>query len=99
MYGKNDQKCGSSDDWFLHHDNASVHTALSVQQFLAEKQHDGYPSSSLFTKPCAMRLFLFLRMKGQMKGKRFADVSDVKKKTLEDLNNISTEEFQNCFQQ
>ena len=31
--------------------------------------------------------------------KRFADVSEVKKKTLEGLNNISTEEFQKCFQQ
>jgi len=25
----------SSGDWFLHHDNAPAHTALSVQQFLA----------------------------------------------------------------
>jgi len=33
-----------------------------------------------------------------MKGKRFADISEVKKKTLEVLNNISTEEFQKCFQ-
>jgi hypothetical protein len=30
-------------------------------------------------------------MKGQMKGKRFPDVSEVKKKTLEFLNNISIE--------
>ena len=42
---------------------------------------------------------LFPRMKCQMKGKRFADVSKVKKKMLEVLNNISTEEFQKCFQQ
>jgi len=50
----------SSSDWFLHHDNAPAHTALSVQQFLGRKQHDGYPSSSLFTRPCAMRLFSVL---------------------------------------
>ena len=43
--------------------------------------------------------FLFPRIKGQIKGKYFADVSEVKKKTLEVLNNISTEEFQKCFQQ
>jgi len=30
---------------------------------------------------------------------RLADVSEVKKKTPEVLNNISTEEFQKCFQQ
>jgi hypothetical protein len=28
----------SSGDWFLHHDNAPAHTALSVQQFLAKKE-------------------------------------------------------------
>jgi len=38
-------------------------------------------------------------MKGQMKGKCFADVSEVKKKTLEAFNNINMEEFQKCFQQ
>jgi len=43
--------------------------------------------------------FLFRSMKDQMKRKRFADVSEVKKKTLKVLKNISTEEFQKCFQQ
>jgi hypothetical protein len=38
-------------------------------------------------------------MKRQMKGKSFADVSEVKKKTLEVLDNMSTEEFQKRFQQ
>jgi hypothetical protein len=39
-------------------------------------------SSSLFTRPYAMRLFPFPRIKGQMKGKCFDYVSKVKKKTL-----------------
>ena len=51
-------------------------------------------SSFLFARPCAMRLFpVPPRMKGQMKGKRFADVSEVKKKTLKVLNNISSEKI------
>jgi len=37
-------------------------------------------------------------MKGQMKGKHFADVSKVKKNMLE-VSNISNEEFQKRFQQ
>jgi len=41
--------------------------------------------------PCDF--FLFPRMKAQKKGKRFADVREVKKKTLEVLNNISTEKI------
>jgi hypothetical protein len=56
-----------------------------------------HPPYSLDLATCAF--FLFPRMKRHMKGKRFADVSNVKNKTLEVLNNISTEEFQKCFHQ
>jgi hypothetical protein len=55
-----------------------------------------HPPYSPDLAPCDF--FLFPRMKSQMKEKRFADVSKVKKKTLEVLNNISTEEFHKCFQ-
>jgi hypothetical protein len=41
--------------------------------------------------PCDF--FLFPRMKGQKKGKGLADVREVKKKTLEVSNNISTEKI------
>ena len=50
-----------------------------------------HPPSSPDLAPCDF--FLFFRMKGQMKGKSFADVREVKKKTLEVLNNISTEKI------
>ena len=33
----------SSGDWFLHHDNAPAHTALSVQQFLAKNNMMVFP--------------------------------------------------------
>ena len=56
-----------------------------------------HPPYSPDLAPC--EFFLFRRMKCQMKGKRFADVKEVKKKTLEVLKNISTEEFQKCYQQ
>ena len=56
-----------------------------------------HPPYSPDLAPCDS--FLFTRLKGQMKGKRLADVSEVRKKTLEVLNNLSTEEFQKCFQQ
>jgi len=89
----------SSGNWFLHHDNAPAHTALSVQQFLAKNNMTviHHPPYSPDLAPCDF--FLFSHMKRQMKGKRFADVSEVKKKTLGVLNNFRTEEFQKCFQQ
>jgi hypothetical protein len=56
-----------------------------------------HPHSSLDLAP--YNFLLFPHMKCQKKRKYFADVSKVKKKSLEVLNNISTEEFQKCFQQ
>ena len=50
-----------------------------------------HPPNSPDLAPCDF--FLFPRMKSQKKGKRFADAREVKKKTLEVLNNISTEKI------
>jgi hypothetical protein len=52
-------------------------------------------SSFLFTRPCARRLFPVASYKRPEERETFADVREVKKKTLEDLN--STEKFQKCF--
>jgi len=89
----------SSSDWFLHHNNAPARTALSVQQFLAKNNMTVIPRPPYSPDLVPCNFFPFPHMKGQMKGKRFADTSRVKKKTLEVLKNISTEEFQKCFQQ
>jgi len=50
-----------------------------------------HPPYSPYLAPCDF--FLLPRMKGQKKGKRFSDIREVKKKTLEVLNNISTEKI------
>ena len=72
---------------------------MHVQQFWAKNNMTVIPHPSYSPEPAPCHFFLFPRMKGQMKGKRFADVSEVKKKTVDVLKNISTEEFQKCFQQ
>jgi len=66
-----------------------------VQQFLAKKKNMiviPHPPYSPDLVQCDF--FLFPHKKGQMKGKRFADVSEVQKKVLDILNNITTEEVQ-----
>ncbi|KOC64953.1 hypothetical protein WH47_04542 [Habropoda laboriosa] len=37
-------------------------------------------------------------MKRDMKGKHFADVAEVKKKTTETLSSITKDEFKQCFE-
>ena len=50
-----------------------------------------HPPYSPDLAPCDFSLFP--RMKGQKKGKRFADFREVRKKTPEVLNNVSTEKI------
>ena len=71
--------------------------ALSVKQFLTQNSmteliHSPYSPD---LTPCDF--FLFPRIKKVLKGKRFADVEEVKKKTTETLKGITLQEFQDCF--
>jgi len=43
-----------SGDWFLFHDNALAHTALSVQQFLAKTKGGFVPPQPPLTQPCSL---------------------------------------------
>ncbi|PNF44125.1 hypothetical protein B7P43_G03186, partial [Cryptotermes secundus] len=88
-----------SGHWFFHHDNAPAHTALSVRQFLTKNGMTPvpHPPYSPDHAPCDF-FFLFPRMKRDMKGKRFADVAEVKEKTTEALSSISKDEFRQCFE-
>jgi hypothetical protein len=55
-----------------------------------------HPPYSPDLAPCDF--FLFPRMKNVLKGKRFADVEEVKKITTEALKGITLQEFQDCFE-
>jgi len=97
-YGKNDQKCG----------------AAAIGSFTWQCPFPTRPwASSSFGQKTTWQLSFILPIHPTLRHatfscslawnarwrKRFADVSEVKKKTLEVLNNIRTEEFQKYFQQ
>jgi len=89
-----------SDDWFLQHDNAPAYTVLSVIRYLASLGWTvvPHPPHSLALAPC--NLFLFPTTKKKtLKGKRFANVEEVKTASQEALNNIKLQQFQRCFTQ
>ncbi|PNF35638.1 hypothetical protein B7P43_G18390, partial [Cryptotermes secundus] len=87
-----------SGDWFFHHDNAPAHTALSVLQFLTKNGMTPVPHPPYSPDLAPCDFFLFPRMKRDVKGKRFADVAEVKEKTTEALSSISKDEFRQCFE-
>jgi hypothetical protein len=83
-------------EWFLHHDKASSHTSLVVQQFLAEK------SIPVITQPLYSSdlvlsdfwLFPTLKM-----GSNFTTMEDTKSNVMTKLRRIPKEAFHWCFQQ
>ena len=88
----------ASNSCTLHHDNAPVHTALSVRQFLATKQitlleHPAY-SPHLATSD----FFLFPKIKEILKGRHFDDIDDIRSNTTAALKVISQNQIQNCFE-
>ena len=84
--------------WFLLHNNAPVHRAVAVQEFLAQKQvwvlhHLPY---SPYLSPCDY--FLFPKLKLPWKGRVFEDVQDIQAAVTLNLRAIPQEDVQRSFQ-
>lgn len=54
--------------WFLHQDNASVHRAILVRQFLAERRTPALEHAPYLSGPAMYDLFIFLKLKYLLKG-------------------------------
>jgi len=83
--------------WILHQDKAPAHKALSVKQFLVNKNItvlENPPYSPDLT-PCDF--FLFPKIKSVLKGTHFVSV-DVKAKTAETLNSLTEHDLRNCLE-
>jgi len=80
--------------WILHQDNASAHNALSVKQFLANKNVTvlEYPPYSPDLAPCDFYLF----PKGHVSAQR--DPFCVGRKTAEFLNSFTERDLWSCFE-
>ena len=84
--------------WALHHDNAPAHTALSICQFLAERNIATleHPPYSPDLAPCDF--FLFPKIKSVLKGTHFSDIDSIKKAVTTELKKIPENAFQECFE-
>jgi len=84
--------------WILHQDNVPAHNALSVKQFLANKNITvpEHPPYSPDLAPCDF--CLFPKIKSELKGTHFVLVENVKAKTGEILNSLTEHDLRNCFE-
>jgi len=87
------------DKWILHHDNAPVHDALRVHEFLAKNSITkmDHPPYSPDLDPCDF--WLFPKLKNALKVQRFADLSDIRRNMKTLLRGILENDFLDCFWQ
>ena len=84
--------------WLLHHNNAPVHNALSIREFLAKNNIAvlEQPPYSPDLVPCDF--FLFPKPKEVMKETRFPDVQAIKRAVTKELQAIPKKSFQECME-
>ena len=88
----------SNNSWFLHHDNAPAHTALSVRAFLTTEQITVLELSAYSPDLAPNAFFLFPKIKEILKGRHFDDIDDIRSNTTAALKAIPQNQFQNCFE-
>lgn len=87
-----------NNSWKLHHDNAPAHTSLLVREFLTKNNTVMMPQPPYSPDIAPCDFFLFPKMKTNMKGRRFANIEEIKRQSLNELNAIPKSEFQKCFE-
>jgi len=88
-----------ADDWVLQHDNAPVHTALSIWEFLTKKNIPvlPHPPYSPDLAPCDF--YLFPKLKSKLKGHHFGTIENIQKIVTDELNKPTENDFQYCYDQ
>jgi len=82
----------------LHQDNAPAHIALSVKQFLANKNISVLEHPPYSPDLALCDFYLFPKIKSVPKGAHFVSVENVKAKTAEILNSLTEHNLRNCFE-
>ena len=78
----------------MHHDNAPVHMALSVREFLATKQITVLEHPAYSPDLAPSDFFLFPKLKEILKGRQF---DDIRSNTTAALKAISQNQIQNFW--
>ena len=88
---------GIARTWMLHYDNVPCHTAVSINEFLAEKSSPVVPQPPYLPNLNPYDFFLFPRLKNQLKGRHFGTLDDIQKSVTDELKGIPAEVFQHCY--
>ena len=81
-----------ADDWVLHHDNMPAHIALSLREFLVNKNIPVLPHPP-YSPDLALCDFYLL------KGHHFGTIENIQQTVTDDLNTLTENDFRYCYDQ
>ena len=84
--------------WMLHHDNAPRHTAVSINEFLAEKRIHVVPQPPICQISVPVTSFI-PRLKNHLKGRHLGTFNNIQKIVTDELKGVTAEAFQHCYEQ
>jgi len=90
---------GTARTRMLHHDNAPCHTAVSINECLAEKSIPVVPQPPYSPDLSPCDFCLFPRLKRHLKGRHFGTSGNIQKNVTDELKAIPAEAFQHCYEQ
>jgi len=85
-------------DWLLHHDNAPAHTSLVVREFLTKNNMTTVPHPTYSPDLVPCDLFMFSKIKLQLKGWCFVSTEEIQVESQQVLNMLRPADFSECFQ-
>ena len=88
----------SSRDWYLYHDNAPPHKALSMITYLARNGISTLVHSPYLPDLSFKDFLKYLLMKSSLKGRRFDDVKEIESESRPVLRSITLKQFSKCNQ-
>jgi transposase len=83
----------------LHHDNAPCHTAISINEFVAEKRIPVFPQPPYLPDLSPYDFFLFPQFINHLKGRHLRTLDNSQKSVTDKLKGILAEAFQHCCEQ
>ena len=87
-----------NNSWVLHHDNTPARSALSIRQFLAERNVPTLEQPPYLPDLAPCDFFLFPKLKGVIKGTRFPDVEAIQRAVTMEPRRIPEEAFRGCIE-
>jgi hypothetical protein len=82
-----------ADSWMLNHDNAPCHTAISVNEFLANKSISVVPQPPYSPDLSPCDFFLFPKLKSHLKVRHLGTVDNIRKVVTYQLRALPREDF------